>query len=444
MINVNISSQDNSVKGVLRENNSLGRGGHVRQVILDRQQATFPTKNSLKIETWNVRTMFQKGKLDNIKNEMERMKVNALGLSEVRWLGAGSFTTDNFLLLYSGGDKHERGVGMLLDKETSKSLQGFWTVSDRVLLVKLYGKPFNISLIQGYAPTAHYDDNATTSFYEDLDKTYKQCKSDDIIYVMGDFNAKVGDKRIGNVVGPFGLGNKNDRGDNLITWCQSHNLVITNTWFKNHSRRLWTWQSPGDRAKNQINYIMVPHRFRNSIIFSKAFPGADSGSDHVPVISKIRMKLKRIKQTQSNTKLQVHILKTDPDLKEKFRIKVQNRFEALDEITGTEILREKMKSSILTSAEEVIPKTQVKKKTRWITNEILELMEQRRLKKSNSHKYKLIDKAIKKKCSEAKEKWLNEQCSGIENKLSVNTKFAHQKINEITGKSKWNRSYGKK
>ena len=144
MINVNISNQDNSVKGVLKENNSLGRDGHVRQVPLDRQQATVPIKNSLKIGTWNVRTMFQKGKLDNIKNEMERMKINALGLSEVRWLGAGSFTTDNFLLLYSGGDKHERGVGMLLDKETSKSLQGFWAVSDRVLLVKLHGKPFNI------------------------------------------------------------------------------------------------------------------------------------------------------------------------------------------------------------------------------------------------------------------------------------------------------------
>jgi hypothetical protein len=188
--------------------------------------------------------MFQKGKLDNIKNEMERLKINALGLSEVRWLGAGSFTTDNFLLLYSGGNQHEKGVGMLLDKETSKSLQGFWAVSDRVLLVKLYGKPFNISLIQCYAPTAEYDDDAITSFYEDLDKAYKQCKSDDIIYVMGDFNAKVGDKRTGNTVGPFGLGNKNDRGDNLITWCQSHNLVITNTWFKNHPRRLWTWRSP--------------------------------------------------------------------------------------------------------------------------------------------------------------------------------------------------------
>ncbi|CAF1540573.1 unnamed protein product [Adineta ricciae] len=177
---------------------------------------------------------------------MKRLQLNVLGLSEVRWTGAASFATGDYTLVYSGGDQHERGVGMLLDEQTSKSIKGYWAVSDRVLLMKLYGKPFNISIIQAYAPTANYDDDSITDFYEDLDKAYKQCNSNDIVYVMGDFNAKVGNERVGNTVGPFGLGAKNERGDNLIAWCQSHNLVITNTWFKNHPRRLWTWKSPGD------------------------------------------------------------------------------------------------------------------------------------------------------------------------------------------------------
>ena len=69
--------------------------------------------------------MFQKGKLENAKKEMERLKLNVLGLSEVRWKGAGSFITDNFTIIYSGGDQHERGVGMLLDKEMSKCIKGF-------------------------------------------------------------------------------------------------------------------------------------------------------------------------------------------------------------------------------------------------------------------------------------------------------------------------------
>ena len=186
MINVKISSRDNDVNGVLRENTSLGRDGHEGQVTLDRHQATVRTRNSLKIGIWNVRTMFQKGKLENVKKEVERLKLNVLGLSEIRWKGAGSFITDSFTIIYSGRDQHEKGVGMLLDKEISKYIKGFWAVSDRVLLVKLHGKPFNISFVQGYAPTAEYDDEAVTNFYEELDKAYKQCNSQDIIYVMGD------------------------------------------------------------------------------------------------------------------------------------------------------------------------------------------------------------------------------------------------------------------
>ena len=93
-----------------------------------------------------------------------------------------------------------------MTKKTSKSVKGSWGVSDRVLLIKPRGKLFNISIIQGYAPTADYDEDVVMDFYEDLDKAYKQCNSDDIIYLMGDFNGKVGDERIVNTVGPFGLG----------------------------------------------------------------------------------------------------------------------------------------------------------------------------------------------------------------------------------------------
>ena len=322
MTNVKISSRQSSVNGVLKKNASLGRDGHEGQVTINRHQATVRTKNSLKIGTWNVRTMFQKGKLDNVKHEMEKLKLNVLGLSEVRWIGAGSFTTDNFITIYSGGDQHEKGVGILLDKETSKSIKSFWGVSDRVVLVKLNGKPFNISIIQVYAPTADYDEDAITNFYEELDKVYDQCSSQDIIYVIGDFNAKVGNERIGNTVGSFGLGKKNDRGNNLVTWCQSHDLVITNTWFKNHPRRLYTWRGPRDRTRNKIDYIMVSHRSRYSIISCKTFPGADCGSDHVPVISEIRVKLKTLSKSKKNPKLQVSLLKSDLNIKEKFRIKV--------------------------------------------------------------------------------------------------------------------------
>ena len=181
---------------------------------------------------------------------------------------------------------------------------------------------------------------------------------------------------------------------------------------------------------------MVHHRFRNSVTSSKAFPGADCGNDHVPVINEIRVKLKKLRKIMKNPKLQVHLPKTDLKMKENFRIEVQNRFEALNRITEPELLWKQLKSTIISSAEKVLPKAQDNKKTKWMTDDILKLMEQRRLKKLNPLEYNSINKQIKKKCSEAKEKWLNEQCSEIENKLNVNTKYVHEKINEIAGKSR--------
>ena len=81
------------------------------------------------------------------------MKINILGLSEVRWKGAGETTTGKSKFYYSGGEDHERGVGIILDEEASKSVKGYWAVSDRVLLLKVAGKPLDLNIIQVYAPT---------------------------------------------------------------------------------------------------------------------------------------------------------------------------------------------------------------------------------------------------------------------------------------------------
>ena len=103
---VNSVKGGNHICGVI----SLGRDRHGRQVAPDRHQATSCNNKSKTIATWNVTTLLEKGKLDNVKHEMSRMKVNILGISEDRWKGAGEFESDGYKVIYSGGDKHERGV----------------------------------------------------------------------------------------------------------------------------------------------------------------------------------------------------------------------------------------------------------------------------------------------------------------------------------------------
>ena len=169
---------ENSVKGVSSStgNSSLGREHNVRQVSPDSHQATVRNRQQLKIGTWNVQTMLQKGKLENVKQEMKRMKLHILGLSEMRWKGAGCITSNGYKILYSGGEHHLRGVGMILDPETSKAIKGFWTVSDRAIIVKLQGKSVDIGLIQIHAPTAGKDEEEVEIFNETVKKAMKQLK----------------------------------------------------------------------------------------------------------------------------------------------------------------------------------------------------------------------------------------------------------------------------
>ena len=427
------SNQDNSVKGV-RKNTSLGMDIHVRQVEPDRHLATVNTRKPHKIATWNIRTMLQKGKLENIKAEMKRLQINILGLSEVRWKGAGMFSTDGFTLIYSGGEQHKNGVAIILDPETSKSVKNYWPVSDRMVAVKLQGKPFDICIVQSYAPTSDYEDEEVDGFYEDLDNVMRQMKSQDVKIVMGDFNAKVGKEKIENIVGPFGLGEINSRGERLVEWCKEHNLFISNTWFQNHPRRRWTWSSPGDRTRNQIDYILIQHRFRNAVKSSKSMPGADCDSDHIPVLCNLKLTLKKLKKPKIKTKLETSLLKRDEILKEKFTVAVKNKFAALENVCEAEERWHEFNKCIEMAMEENIPKQNKKQHKKWITTEILELMEQRRMAKKDGKKYQILNKEIKKKCNEAKEKWLNEQCQELENSKFENNKLLHDKIKEISGK----------
>ena len=93
------------------------------------------------------------------------------------------------------------------------------------------------------------------------------------------------------------IGDTNERGEKLIEWCKANDFTVTNTWFKNHPRRQWTWMSPGDRTRNKIDYILIQNRFRNSIKSSKSMPGADCDSDHAPVLCKLLVKLRKLKKT---------------------------------------------------------------------------------------------------------------------------------------------------
>ena len=114
---------------------------------------------------------------------------------------------------------------------------------------------------------------------------------------FGNWNAKVGSQETPGVTGKFGLGVQNEARQKLIEFCQENALVIANTLFQQHKRRLYTWTSPDGQHWNQIDYIPCSERWRSSIQAAKTRPGADCGSYHEILLAKFRLKLKKVEKT---------------------------------------------------------------------------------------------------------------------------------------------------
>ena len=159
-----------------------------------------------------------------------------------------------------------------------------------MISVHFQGKPFNITVIQVYASTTNADEAEVEQFYEDLLDTRPRIntKKTHVLFIIGDWNAKVGSQETSGVTRKFGLGIHNEAGQRLIEFCQEKALVIANTLFQQHNRRLYTWASPDGQHQNQIDYILCSKRWKSSIRAAKT-PGADCGSEHELLIAKFRL-----------------------------------------------------------------------------------------------------------------------------------------------------------
>src|SRR5574337_121609 len=114
-----------------------------------------------------------------------------------------------------------------------------------MISVRLQGKPFNFTVIQVYAPTSNAEEAEVEWFYEDLQDLLELTSPKDVLFIIGDWNAKVGSQETPGVMGKFGLGIRNEAGERLIEFCQENALVVANTLFQQHKRRLYTWTLPG-------------------------------------------------------------------------------------------------------------------------------------------------------------------------------------------------------
>ena len=161
------------------------------------------------------------------------MNVDILGTSELKWTGMGEFNSDDHYIYYCMQESLRRnGVAIMVNKRVQNAVLGCNLKNGRMISVYFQGKPFNITVIQVYAPTSNSEEAEVEQFYEDLQDLLEVTPPKDVLFIIGDWNAKVGSQETPGVTGKFGLGIWNEAGQRLLEFCQENALVITNTFFQ--------------------------------------------------------------------------------------------------------------------------------------------------------------------------------------------------------------------
>ena len=172
-----------------------------------------------------------------------------------------------------------------------------------------------------------------------------------------------------------------EAGQRLIEFCQENALVIANILFQQHKRRLYTWTSPDGQHRNQIDYFLCSQRWRSSIQSAKTRPGADCGSDHELLITKFRLKLKKVGKTARPFRYDLNQIPYD------YTAEVRNRFKGLD-------LIDRVPDELQTELHDIVQETGIKnismekkcKKAKWLSEETLKIALKRREVKSKGEK----------------------------------------------------------
>ena len=165
--------------------------------------------------------------MEVVKQEMAIVNVNILGISELKWTGMGEFNSDDHYIYYCAYLKRN-GVAIMVNKRVRNAVLGCSLKNNSVISVRLQGKPFNITVIQVCAPTSNAE---FEQFYEDLHDLLELTSKIDVLFIIGNWNAKVGRQETPGVTGKFGLGMRNEAGQRLIEFCGKNALVIANTLF---------------------------------------------------------------------------------------------------------------------------------------------------------------------------------------------------------------------
>ena len=325
---------------------------------------------ALVLGSWNVRTLLDGGNRPErrtalVAMELRRFGIDIAALSETRFAGCGSLREDTsgYTFYWSGlpeDQRRQRGVGFAVSDRINKQIVNPPTIySERLIKIRLIlNKKQHATLLSVYAPTMDSSEEEKNTFYGSLEKAIQMTPRADRLFILGDFNARVGkDADLWpGVLGRFGIGKTNTNGDRLLHLCATQSLHITNTNFNLPEKSIATWTHPRSGHEHLLDYVIVRQRDAGEVCITKAMRGADCNTDHNLLRSKIRLTFRPQRLQQSHSLLRrFNIQKLrDPSINSQFKQKVSDAIS--NDITDLSVNAtwESLKSILSTVSAEVL------------------------------------------------------------------------------------------
>ena len=241
----------------------------------------------------NVRGCGQSEKKRMIADIFKERKFDIFALCETKVKGQGVEDWDGQRVIVSGVSERCRareGVGLIIANRLWGRVKDYKCVSSRIVWVKLNVRGEKLVVVSAYGPGMERSESEREQFWESLNVCLAGFNENERVIVLGDLNAKVGDRERGEVVGKFGVPGVNENGECLIELCEERCMIVGNTWFEKKLINKYTWERENGKDRSLLDYILVQNKWKRSLIDVTVRRGVAAGiSDHYLVEGRIRM-----------------------------------------------------------------------------------------------------------------------------------------------------------
>lgn len=376
--------------------------------------------------------MYRAGASRSLEQVLEDYHVDVLAIQEVRWGTTELVELNEYVIINSGHAENKLGTGFMIKQSLKHSLLTYKCINERLCMIRLKGRFFNISIISVHAPTEEKGEEEKDSFYDTLSRMYDNLPRYDVKIILGDFNAKIGkESAYMPTIGRYSKHEiSNDNGIRAIDLAIEKGMIISSTKFPHKEIHKVTWNSPDGLTKNQIDHVLIEARHASDVADVRSYRGADADSDHYLVIMHYKQKIAaRHKGTMEKMALFDTDKLEDPEtvreFQEKVRMTLTNSMEQ-----GRKSIEDgwnMIKGALTTAAEDVLGRKGKRTKTGWYDNECERALKERndarqrmlqRDTRANREMYRKKRIAAKTLCRRKKRIWERKKLERIEEDFS--------------------------